>query len=93
MKSEIDSIVKNREDRNMLLNLVKTKAMIFNTLRNYDCLPEISIKSGKAIEVVEQHKMLGQIVRSNLKTIVNTEAIYIMVFKRMWILQSLKALG
>ena len=93
MKSEIDSIVKNREDRNMLLNLVKTKAMIFNTLRNYDCLPEISIKSGKNIEVVEQHKMLGQIVRSNLKTIVNTEAIYIMVFKRMWILQSLKALG
>ena len=77
----------------MLLNLVKTKAMIFNTLRNYDCLPEISIKSGKNIEVVEQHKMLGQIVRSNLKTIVNTEAIYIMVFKRMWLLQSLKALG
>ena len=93
LKPEIDSIVKYSEDRKMLLNPIKTKAMIFNTLRNYDCMPEISIQGGENIEVVEQHKILGQIVRSDLKTITNTEAICKKGFKRMWILRRLKSLG
>jgi hypothetical protein len=77
----------------MLLNPIKTKAMIFNTLRNYDCSPDISIKNGEHIDVVEQHKILGQIVRSDLKTISNTEAICKKAFKRMWVLRRLKSLG
>ena len=93
LKSEIDSIVKYNEDRKMLLNPIKTKVMIFNTLRNYDCKPEISIESGENIVVVEQHKILGQIVRSDLKTITNTEAICKKGFKRMWILRRLISLG
>ena len=93
LKSEIDSIVKYSADRKMLLNPIKTKAMLFNPLRNYDCLPEISIKMGENIEVVEQHKILGQIVRSDLKTITNTEAICMKGFKRMWIIRRLKSLG
>ena len=93
LRHEIDSIVKYSEERNMLLNPIKTKAMVFNTLRNYDCIPAISIKSGENIEVVEQHKILGQIVRSDLKTISNTEAICKKGFKRMWILRRLKSLG
>ena len=92
LKSEIDSIVKYSEDQKMLLNPIKTKAMIFNTLRNYDCTPEISIKSGENIEIVEQHKILGQIIRSDLKTITNTEAICKKGFKRMWILRRRKSL-
>ena len=67
--------------------------MLFNTHRNYDCLPEISIKCGENIEVVEEHKILGQIVRADLKTISNTEAICKKGFKRMWILRRLKSLG
>ena len=77
----------------MLLNPIKTKAMLFNTLRNYDCIPQISIKSGENIEVVEQHKILGQIVRSDMRTISNTEAICKKGYKRMWILRRLKSLG
>ena len=93
LKPEIDSIVKYSEERKMLLNPIKTKAMLFNTHRNYDCLPEISIKCGENIEVVEEHKILGQIVRADLKTISNTEAICKKGFKRMWILRRLKSLG
>ena len=77
----------------MLLYPIKTKAMVFNTLRNYDCIPAISIKSGENIEVVEQHKILGQIVRSDLKTISNTEAMCKKGFRRMWILRRLEFLG
>ena len=93
LKQEIDSIVRYSEERKMLLNPIKTKAMIFNTQRNYDCLPGISIKQGENIEVVEQHKILGQIVRSDMRTISNTEAICKKGFKRMWILRRLKSLG
>ena len=77
----------------MLLNQIKTKTMIFNPLRNYDFSPEIMIKHGENIEVVEQHKILGQIKRSDLKTITNRESICKKAFKRMWILRRLKALG
>jgi hypothetical protein len=93
LQPEIDSIVQYSEERKMLLNTIKTKTMIFNTLRNYDCVPQISIKDGEYLEVVEEHKILGQIVRSDLKTISNTENICKKGFKRMWILRRLKSMG
>jgi hypothetical protein len=86
-------VKKYSDDRKMLLNPKKTKTMLFNTLRNYDFSPEISITHGENIEVVEQHKILGQIIRSDLKTITNTESICKKAFSRMWILRRLKALG
>jgi hypothetical protein len=67
--------------------------MIFNPLIRYDILPQISIGKGEYLEVVDEHKILGQIIRSDLKTISNTENICTKAFKRMWILRRLKALG
>ena len=57
----------------MLLNPIKTKTMIFNTLKNHDVLPIIQTDEGKELEVVEEHKILGHIVRSDMKSISNTE--------------------
>ena len=93
LRDEMNAIVKYSNERKMVLNPIKTKVMIFNPLRKYDFLPQISIKSGENIEVVEQHKILGQIIRSDLKTISNTEAICKKAFKRMWIIRRLKKLG
>ena len=92
LKYEIYSIVKYSEEHKMLLNPIKTKAMVFNTLRNYDCIPQISIKSGENIEIVEHHKILGKIVRSDMRTISNTEAICKKGYNKMWILRRLKSL-
>ena len=77
----------------MVLNPLKTKTMIFNTLKNYDVLPLISTESGRILDVVEEHKILGHMIRSDLKTISNTEYICKRVFKRMWIVRRLKSLG
>ena len=77
----------------MQLSQPKTKTMIFNPLRKYDVFPEISIKQGELTEVVEEQKILGNIVRSDLKTISNTEYICTRAYKRMWILRRLKSLG
>ena len=79
--------------RNQRLNTIKTKAMIFNPLRAYDIAPNISISPGTICEVVEEYKILGSIVRSELKTISNTEYICKRAYARMWILRRLKALG
>ena len=51
------------------------------------------VYTGESLEVVEEHKILGHIIRSDLKTISNTENICKRVFKRMWIIRRLKALG
>ena len=92
-QDEIDKIVCLSVQRNMQLSQPKTKTMIFNPLRIYDVLPQISIKQGEFTEVVEEQKILGNIVRSDLRTISNTEYICSRAFKRMWILRRLKSLG
>ena len=56
-------------------------------------MPLISTEKEKSLEVVEEHKILGHMIRSDLKTISNTEYICKRVFKRMWIVRRLKALG
>ena len=72
----------------------KTKIAVFNPHRNYDFLPKISLLEGEdPIEVVEQYKLLGQIIRTDLKTISNTEYICGKAFKRLWIVRPLKELG
>ena len=93
LQSEIDKIVLLCRDRNMLLSNIKTKAMIFNPLRIYDITPEISISPGTYTEVVEEQKILGTIIRSDMRTISNTEYICKRAYTRMWILRRLKALG
>ena len=75
-----------------LLNIVRNTKW-FNTLRNYDYIPQISIKSGENIEIVEHHKILGKIVRSDMRTISNTEAICKKGYNKIWILRRLKSLG
>ena len=55
--------------------------------------PQLSIEEGSYIEVVEEQKILGQIIRSDMKTFSNTEYICKKAYRRMWILRRLKALG
>ena len=93
LQKQMNEIVKLGKERKMVLNPIKTKIMLFNTLKNYDVVPQISTEGGKILEVVEEHKILGQIIRSDLKTISNTEYICKRAFKRMWILRRLKSLG
>lgn len=93
LQSELAAISTYSLDRKMILNPLKTKVMIFNSRTKYDCHPLLSIQPDSQLDVVEQHKILGQIVRSDLKTISNTESICKKVYSRMWILRRLKSLG
>ena len=85
LQDEVDSVVQLSKDRNMTISKTKTKAILFNALRKYDFLPQISIEDGSCVEVVEEQKILGHILRADMKTISNTEFICEKAYKRMWI--------
>ena len=93
LQDKVDKIVIMCGQRNQKLNHSKAKTMIFNPLRAYDIAPNNSVSPGTFTEVVEQYKILGTIVRSDLKTISNTQYICKRAYARMWILRRLKALG
>ena len=56
-------------------------------------MPELSIVPGQNLEVVEEIKIVGFMLRSDLKTSSNTKYIVKKAYARMWILRRLKALG
>ena len=53
-------------ENEMKLNKEKTKVMLFNTAKHNDFMPEISVDD-EQLEVVEEFKLLGVRITSNLK--------------------------
>ena len=86
---EVNEYAKTNE---MKLNLEKTKFMIFNSCSSIDFMPTFSI-GGTEINLVEEMKLLGLIITSDLKFSKNTDYIVKKAFKRIWMLKRLKNLG
>ena len=59
---------KNKE---MKLNYNKTKIIVFNPCRNIDFMPEMTIDDHE-LEVVDKIRLLGLIIRSDMKWTSNT---------------------
>ena len=55
-------------------------------------MPEFALE-GNEIELVEEMKLLGVVVRSDLKWTSNTENMVKKAYKRLWVLRRLKAMG
>ena len=49
--------------------------MIFNRRKKWDVMPELYITPGVNLEVVEEMKLVGYILRSDMKTKSNTKYI------------------
>ena len=77
----------------MIVNEDKTKVMIFNRARKYDCLPSLTIGASENLEVVESMKLLGVIIQSDMKWGRNTDFICQKGYSRLWMLRRLKGLG
>ena len=56
------------EQNQMTLNFKKTKLITFNPCRTIDFMPEITI-DGSTLEVVDEIRLLGTILRSDMKWI------------------------
>ena len=80
------------ESNKMKLNIQKTKLMLFNPCKTKDFMPEFSVNQNR-VELIEQTKLLGVILSSDLSWAANTEYIVKRCLNKTWMLRRLKKLG
>ena len=93
IQHQFDDLKSFANDHQMVINEDKTKVMLFNQGRKYDFLPHIETESGDMLEVVEEVKLLGLVVRSDLSWRSNTENLCKKAYQRLWMLRNLKKFG
>ena len=94
IQKQLDDLCRYANENEMKLNSEKTKVMLFNVAKRNDFMPEIRVKDeSQNIEVVEEFKLLGVVVTSDLKWDANTNAITKKAYKRLWMIRRLKNLG
>ena len=67
--------------------------MLFNRARKHDFDPELFLTPSNQLEQVDEMKLEGYKLRSDLRTISNTRYIVKRAWARMWVVRRLKALG
>ena len=94
LQDDLEKLVSFSTDHDMKINSLKSSAMIFNKSRKYDFSPVLSVsESGDTLDIVESYKLLGVIVRSDLKWIDNTAYICKKAYSRLWLIRRLKSIG
>ena len=59
----------------MKVNTKKTQAIVFNQAKSVDVLPVVKMDNNEIIEVVDEIKLLGIMIRNDLKWHSNTKNI------------------
>ena len=89
---QLDKMQEYANSHEMMINPGKTKFILFNTSRTHDFQPRYEINH-KEIEIVDEIKLLGVIIQSNMKWSANTLYITEKGFLRLWMLKRLKKNG
>ena len=76
----------------MKINHKKSKFMLFNPCTSLDFMPDFEME-GQEIQLVEEMRLLGLIIRSDMKWTANTDFIVKKGFKKLWMMRRLKELG
>ena len=92
MQNQLDLLDIYAETNKMKINQAKTKLMLFNAAKHYDFQPEI-VLNNESVELVEQMKLLGVTITSDLKWHENTNQITKKAFGRIWMLRRLRGMG
>ena len=93
LQDQLNNLNEYCKTKEMKINESKSKVMIFNSRTKYDARPRLAIGDTDYLEVVESYKLLGVIVRSDLKWSENTDHICKKGYSRLWLLRRLKGLG
>ena len=83
---------KYARENHMKMNYSKTKRMIFNPCKSKDFMPVMEL-GGQQLELVEQTRLLGLTIRSDLKWSSNTSDIVSRAANKLWLIRRLKKLG
>ena len=76
----------------MIINYEKTKLMVFNPCKMVDFRPELEVGDDQ-LQLVDEMKLLGVTIRSDLKWVSNTKDIVKRALNKLWIIRRLKVLG
>ena len=79
-------------ENEMKINIDKSKVMLFNTSKTRDFSPELKLDND-TLDVVEEMKLLGVKITSDLKWHSNTAYITQKAYSRLWLMRRLKLLG
>ena len=79
-------------NNNMKINEKKTKLIVFNPCTSLDFMPEFQLGNNQ-LEVVEEVKLLGVILRSDMSWKSNTESMVLKAYKKLWMVKRLKGMG
>ena len=90
---QLNNLLRYCQEHQMVVNEDKTKVMLFNTGRDYDFMPKLSVNNTEVLEVVEEFKLLGVKIQSDLKWQENTNFICKKAYERVWMIRRLKSLG
>ena len=93
MQDELTELRQYADNHLMAINEKKTKAMMCNTRKKWDFVPELTVNLEENIEIVEEMKIVGYIMRNDMKTSSNTAYLTGKAYKRMWFLRRLKSFG
>ena len=81
------------ETNEMKLNTNKSKVILFNNGRKYDFMPKCHFDNGDILDVVEEIKLLGVKIRSDLSWSTQCDYMCQRGFARLWMLRRLKPFG
>lgn len=93
MQYELDSLKQYCTESKMSINQKKSRCMLFNRATKHDFMPELQLNSDSNLQVVEEMKLVGYQLRTDLRTISNTNYIVRRAWKRMWVVRRLKSMG
>ena len=80
------------EQNQMMINYKKTKVMVFNPCKSLAFKPKLAI-DGNNLEEVDETRLLGLVLRSDMRWSSNTNNMVKKASKRLWLLRRLKSLG
>ena len=92
MQDDLDDLCSYTDGHLMAISKSKTKAMLCNSRTKWDFIPELKLQEDD-IQVVQEMKIVGYVMRSDMRTCSNTEYLVKKAFKRMWLIRRLKVLG
>ena len=94
LQSELNDLHSYTIENLMKINVNKTKIMLFNTSKSYDFPPELSLPTSSTyLHVVEQTRLLGLQISTDLRWADHTGCICKKANARLWMLRRMKLLN
>jgi hypothetical protein len=92
LQTQLNKLDEYANINEMKVNTRKSKVMLFNNSKKNDFTPQMKIDN-VTLDVVEEYKLLGVQITSDLKWHSNTKYLVKRSYAKLWLLRRLKAMG